>query len=152
MFPTFKDKEYILTNLISLRFDLPHRGDVIVFKAPPDREKDYIKRVIGLPGDTIELKEGYVYINGKKLNESAYLSNSVMTYGGAGDSYLKDDEVKTVPPNDFVVMGDNRPNSSDSRAWGLLNKNDLIGKSFFVYWPLNQMRLVKNPFPPSLQK
>jgi signal peptidase I len=149
MYPTFKNGEYILTNLIALRTNGVHRGDVIVFIAPPDHEKDFIKRVIGLPGDTVELKSGFVYINGKELNESAYLHSDVRSYGGA---YLKDNEPITVPQGDYFVMGDNRPFSSDSREWGLLARNMIIGKSFFVYWPVNVMRVVHNPFPPSIQQ
>jgi signal peptidase I len=149
MYPTFKNGEYILTNLIALRTNGVNRGDVIVFIAPPDPEKDFIKRVIGLPGDRVELENGFVYINGKELNESAYLHSDVRSYGGA---YLKDNEPITVPPNDYFVMGDNRPFSSDSREWGLVARNMIIGKSFFVYWPLNVMRVVHNPFPPSIQQ
>lgn len=143
MFPTFKNKEYILTNLIALRFGDPKRGDVIVFKAPVDREKDYIKRVIGEPGDTVFLKDGFIYINGQKLNESGYLGSDVRTYGG---SFMKDGEPVTVPDGEYLVMGDNRPFSSDSREWGLLKRSDIIGESFFVYWPITTMRIVKNPF------
>lgn len=148
MYPTFKNGEYILTNLIALRTNGVQRGDVIVFKAPPDREKDFIKRVIGLPGDTVLLKDGFVYINDKKLDESAYLHSDVRTYGG---SFLKDGEPYTIPAGNYIVMGDNRPFSSDSREWGLLPANMIIGKSFFVYWPVTSMRLVHNPFPPSIQ-
>lgn len=143
MFPTFKNKEYILTNLIGLRLNSPKRGDVIVFKAPPDNEKDFIKRVIGLPGDTIELKDGSVYLNGKRFDESAYLASDVKTYGGA---FLRQDTEYTVPQGNIFVMGDNRPYSSDSREWGLLKISDVIGTSFFVYWPVNTMRIVTNPF------
>ena len=146
MYPTFKNQEYILTNLIALRTNGLQRGDVIVFQAPPDQEKDFIKRVIGLPGDTIELKQGFVYLNGKKLDESAYLHSDVRTYGGA---FLKDSEPFTVPDDNYFVMGDNRPFSSDSREWGLLPRSKVIGKSFFVYWPINTMRVVKNPHPDS---
>lgn len=143
MYPTFKDKEYILTNLIGLRFGPPHRGDVIVFKAPTDNEKDFIKRVIGEPGDTISVKDGFVYVNGELFDESAYLASDVRTYGG---SSLKDGESVVVPEGNYFVMGDNRSYSSDSREWGLLPKNDIIGISFFVYWPVNTMRVVSNPF------
>jgi len=149
MYSTFKNGEYILTNLIALKTNGIERGDVIVFQAPPDHEKDFIKRVIGLPGETVLLKGGYVYINGKKLDESAYLSSDVKTYGGA---FLKDNQPYTIPPDNYIVMGDNRPFSSDSREWGLLTTKAIIGKSFFVYWPVNHTRIVYNPFPPSLQK
>lgn len=144
MFPTFKNGEYILTNLITLRFEEPVQGDVIVFKAPTDEEKDFIKRVIAVPGDSVYLKEGFVYVNGEKIDENAYLGEDVRTYGG---SFMKEEEPVTVPPDSYIVMGDNRPFSSDSREWGFLKSSSIIGKSFFVYWPLNNMRLVKNPFP-----
>jgi signal peptidase I len=149
MYPTFKNQEYILTNLIGLKLEPPKRGDVIVFKAPTDPDKDFIKRVIGLPGNTVSVKEGYVYVNGKKLDEHAYLNDDIKTYGGA---FLKDGETVTVPPDEYIVMGDNRPFSSDSREWGLLKKSAIIGRSFFVYWPVNKMRLVVNPFSPADQK
>ena len=149
MFPTFKNGEYILTNLIALKTEGIQRGDVVVFQAPPDHEKDFIKRVIGLPGDTVELKGGFVYLNGKELNESAYLHSDVRTFGGA---FLKDGEPFTVPADNYLVFGDNRPFSSDSREWGLVPTHMLIGKSMFVYWPFTSMRLVHNPFPPSMQK
>ena len=142
MFPTFKNKEYILTNLIVLKLEKLKPGDVIVFKAPTDQEKDFIKRVIGTPGDSVSLKEGFVYVNGKKLDEHGYLGSDVRTYGGA---FLHEDEPVTVPDGDILVMGDNRPYSSDSREWGFLKIKDVIGKSFFVYWPVNTMRLIKNP-------
>lgn len=146
MFPTFKNKEYILTSLIGLRFGAPHRGDVIVFKAPKDIEKDFIKRIMGEPGDTIQVKDGYVYVNGVLLDESIYLGSDVRTYGG---SFLKDGESVVVPEENYLVMGDNRMYSSDSREWGFLSKKDIIGISFYVYWPVNTMRSVKNPFTSS---
>ena len=141
MFPTFKNGEFILTNLITLRFSSPTRGDVIVFQAPVDHDKDYIKRVIGIAGDTVMVQNGFVYLNGQKLDESMYLSEDVRTTPGA---FLQEGLPVTIPAGDFIVMGDNRPHSSDSREWGFLKTTELIGKSFFVYWPPNQMRLVKN--------
>jgi signal peptidase I len=143
MYPTFKDKEYILTNLITLRFGDPKRGDVIVFKAPTDEKKDFIKRVMAEPGDTIEVQDGHVFVNGKQVDESAYLASSVYTGPGA---FLQEGEVQHVPPGHYFVMGDNRPYSSDSREWGLLKRSEIIGKSFFVYWPINNFRVIKNPF------
>lgn len=143
MHPTYKDHEYILTNIVGLKFGELKRGDVIVFKAPTDPDKDFIKRVMALPGDTISVSKGEVYVNNKKLNEAFYLSNSVRTPEG---SFLREGEVVKVPTDHVFVMGDNRQFSSDSREWGFLNEKDIIGKSFFVYWPLNASRIEKNPF------
>ena len=143
MYPNFLDKEYVLTNLIGLRFGEPKLGEVIVFKAPPDPEKDFIKRVIGTPGDTVMVKDGHVYLNGNLLDESAYLKSDVKTYGGA---FLKEDTSITVPPDNFFVMGDNRLYSSDSREWGFVNRNLIIGRSFLVYWPINDIKVVNNPY------
>ena len=143
MFPNFVDKQYVLTNIITLKFGNPKLGDVIVFKAPPDPEKDYIKRVIGIPQDTIYIKNGDVYLNGKFLDESTFLKPSVKTYGG---SFLAEGNTVTVPQDSYFVMGDNRSGSSDSREWGFVPFKSIIGKSFFVYWPLNKMEIIKNPY------
>ncbi len=143
MYPNFHDQEYVITNLIILRFQSPKLGDVIVFKAPPDPSKDYIKRVIGVPGDTVLLKDGSVYLNGKLLDESAYLNSDVKT---TGSDFLKDGDSLKVPADEYFVMGDNRPYSSDSREWGFVKKDEVVGESLFVYWPVTRMRLVKNPY------
>lgn len=143
MYPNFHNNSYVLTSIIGLRFNSPKRGDVVVFKAPPDPEKQYIKRVVGLPGETIEVNKGRVLINGEILNESSYLSKSVQTSGGA---FLKEGEKVTVPPGNYFVMGDNRNFSSDSRDWGFVSSDKLTGYSFFVYWPLNEAGSVANPF------
>lgn len=143
MYPNFIDKEYVLTNLISLRFNPPVKGDVVVFKAPQEEEKDFIKRVIGVPGDTVEIRDGVVYVNGQLLDESKYLKPTVKTYGGA---FLQDSLPVTVPPDNYVVLGDNRLFSSDSREWGFVPKNKLIGLSSFVYWPINHMKVIENPY------
>ena len=143
MHATYKNKEYVLTNLIGLRFSSPIRGDVIVFRAPLDNDKDFIKRIIGEAGDTILVKDGFVYVNGVKLDESAYLASDVRTYGG---KFMQDGAAVVVPEENYLVMGDNRPYSSDSREWGFLKKSEIIGRSFFVYWPVNSMRPIANPF------
>ncbi len=143
MYPNFHDGEYVLTNLIVLRFQEPKRGDVIVFKAPLDQDKDFIKRVIGIAGDSISLKNGEVYLNDEKLDESAYLDETVKTYGG---SFLRDEEAVTVASGSYLVLGDNRSNSSDSREWGFVKKDLIIGESALVYWPMNQSRIIKNPY------
>lgn len=143
MWPNFQNNEYVLTNLITLRFGPPVKGDVIVFKAPPDPTKDYIKRVVGLPGDTIMVKDGNVYVNGQLYDESSYLKPDVKTYGG---QFLTDGTTVTVPSDNYFVMGDNRHESSDSRDWGFVPAGNIIGKSFFVYWPLTEMKVITNPF------
>ena len=125
MFPTFKNNEYILTDLIGLRFSELKRGDIVVFKAPTDEDKDYIKRIIGLPGDRILLEDGKVHVNEDPLDESIYLTPDVQTYGG---SFLQENEAIVVPEEHYFVMGDNRPYSSDSREWGFLSKKEVIGK------------------------
>lgn len=143
MHPNFFHKQYILTNIIVLQFKKPILGDVVIFRAPPDPEKDYIKRVIGIPDDNILLKDGEVYLNGRLLDEKKYLDPSIKTYGG---TFLKEQEAITVPKESYFVMGDNRLESSDSREWGFINLKSIIGQSFFTYWPLNQAGIIKNPY------
>lgn len=142
MFPTYKDHEYILTNLIGLRINGVKRGDVIVFKAPVDHEKDYIKRIIGLPGETVSVHDTHVFINGKEFDESAYLGSEVKTNPGA---FLEEGKSVTIPKDHYIVMGDNRPGSSDSREWGFVTRDEIIGKALFVYWPISSWRVVTNP-------
>ena len=143
MYPTFHDKEYVLTNLIALRFEPLKKGDVVVFHSPTSEDKDFIKRVIGFPGDTVMIKDGEVYLNNAKLDQSKFLASDVKTYGG---SYLQEGIAVTVPPGQYFVMGDNRPHSSDSREFGPIKKEAVIGKSMFVYWPPNRIRLVEHSF------
>lgn len=143
MHPNFEDKEYVLTSLISIRFEEIRRGDVIVFQAPNDENKDYIKRVIALSGETVSLRNGELYINSQRLDETPYLNPEVKTYPGA---FLKEGQEVLVPKDEYFVVGDNRSNSSDSREWGFVRKSVIIGKSSFVYWPPSKAKLVKNPF------
>lgn len=142
MYSNFKDKEYIITNIISLRFNDPKQGDVIVFRSPTDPNRDFIKRVIGLPGDKIYLSDGFVYVNDKKINED-YLDEGIKTYGGA---FLQEGEEKIVPEEYFFVMGDNRNDSSDSRQWGFLSRENIKGVSILVYWPINDIHIIRNPY------
>src|SRR3989338_4377079 len=143
MHPNFFHKQYILTNIIVLQFKKPILGDVVIFRAPPDPEKDYIKRVIGIPGDAIFLKDGEVYLNGKLLDEKEYIVSTMKTYGG---TFIQEEQTIIVPKNSYFVMGDNRLESSDSREWGFVSTKAIIGQSFFTYWPLNQIGIVKNPY------
>lgn len=139
MYPNYHNSEYILTSLISLKFSALERGDVIVFQSPTDNEKDFIKRVIGLPGEKIGIKDGSVFVNGIKLDELSYLETNIKTYGGA---FLGDGQTTIVPEGNYFMLGDNRGFSSDSREWGFVPREKIIGKSFFVYWPINRARPV----------
>ena len=139
MYPNFHDGEYILTDKISYRLGLPKRGDVIVFKAPKNEEVDYIKRIIGLPGDEIKVSAGLVYINNKKLNED-YLPTDYVTSSG---SFLSEDAPVKITEGQYFVLGDNRNHSSDSREWGFVKKDEIIGKAFFRYWPVNRVGTVQ---------
>jgi len=105
-------------------FGEPARGDIIVFRYPQDPSKDFIKRIIGVPGDAVEIKNGVVYLNGKAMEEP---------YIQPGANY--DKPTTTVPVGSYYVLGDNRPNSSDSHVWGLVPVENLIGKAWFAYWP-----------------
>lgn len=143
MYPTFNNKDYLLSYLLPVRFDDLKKGDVIVFKSPVEQDKLYIKRIIALPGDTVAVQDGGIYINNKKLDESAYLGSDVLTYGGA---FLQESIQRQVPQGFVVVMGDNRAGSSDSRAWGFLSKEKLVGKSILRIWPPGDFGVIHNPF------
>lgn len=125
MVPSFADGELLLTEKVSYRFGQPQRGDVIVFAAP-GRDVDFIKRIIGLPGDTVQVSGGYVYINGGRLDESAYIKNGITD--GDLTRKLKNDE--------YFVMGDNRNASYDSRSFGPILRNTFRGRAWFVYFPI----------------
>lgn len=138
MFPTYDDGEYVLTNLIALRLSTLKYGDVVVFKAPPNQDRDYIKRIIGIPGDRVKIMDGKVYLNDKILDE-AYLPTDYRTYGA---SFLTEGEEVIVPPNNYFVMGDNRGYSSDSREWGFVPMDKIIGKSYLIYWPPQKFKII----------
>jgi signal peptidase I len=138
MYPTFNDQELILTDKVSYRLHEPKRGDVIVFKAPTNPDYDYIKRIIGVAGDKVMVEDNKVYVNGV-IDSEEYLPPGTGTTGGA---YLPEGKEITVPPDNLFVMGDNRPGSSDSRAWGLVTKEAIIGKVFLRYFPFNKFGLL----------
>jgi signal peptidase I len=143
MMPNFLDSEYILTEKVTYYTRNPERGDVIVFNPPPEvtTTDEFIKRIIGLPGETVKVSGGHVYINDKLLEEP-YLKDTVYTGGG---TFLSEDVEYKVPDGEYFVMGDNRPNSSDSRYWGPITKKEMSGKAWIVYWPASQVGSVKMP-------
>jgi signal peptidase I len=112
-----------------------HRGDVIVFKYPVEPDRDFIKRVIGLPGETLEVKRKVVYINGKPLTEPYVHFIRPLSPEGAESLDVRDDfGPVTVPPDQYFMMGDNRDNSQDSRFWGFMPADYIKGKALMIYW------------------
>jgi signal peptidase I len=139
MLPNFISGEYILTDKISYRFNEPKRGDVIVFKAPNNPRRDYIKRVVGLPGEIVSVKNNHIFINNKPLDEK-YLSADEQIFGGA---YLRNNSAIKIPNGEYFVLGDNRDQSQDSRTWGPIEKTRIVGKVFFRYWPPKEIGKVQ---------
>ncbi len=117
----------------------PKRGDVIVFIYPDNPKKDYIKRLIGLPGDIVEIKNGSIYINGNLLVEPLF---SQRYYYNRGDFGKEGEKIK-VPQNCFFVLGDNSISSQDSRYWGFVPRENILGKALVIYWPFIRIRLIK---------
>jgi len=130
MEPSFHSGDYLIIDEISYRFRQPQRGEVIVFKYPQAPSQRYIKRVIGLPGETIEIKKGQIFISeegeAQVLDESFYFSEPQFTPGNF---------ITTLKENEYLVLGDNRSFSSDSRHWGSLPENYIIGRALFRAWP-----------------
>lgn len=140
MEPNFHDGDYILTNKIIFKIVDPKRGDIVIFKSPANKDIDYIKRVIGLPGEILMLKDQHYFINGKELDEPYPYNKPV--YGG---SFLHENQEVQIPPGLYFVSGDNRPGSSDSREFGFIVKEDFIGQAFLRYWPTNDVGLIPRP-------
>ncbi len=141
MSPHFSDRDYLLIDEISFRFKQPERGEVIVFRSPLQPSTRYIKRIIGLPGETVEIIDGRIYLIEKggekvRLDESEYLAINVFTAGNIN---------VTLRENEYYVLGDNRMFSSDSRAWGTLPKENIIGKAFFRALPLPHFSSIVRP-------
>jgi signal peptidase I len=140
MEPNFENGDYLIVDEISYRFEKPQRGEVIVFKYPNDISQRYIKRIIGLPEETIEIKDGKIEVFNKEgekvLKETDYLPQAVSTLG---------DIKTTLKENEYFVLGDNRLSSSDSRRWGSVPKEDIIGRVIFRAWPFTTLAKFEIP-------
>lgn len=139
MMPNFPNGEFLLTDKVTYRFQEPERGDVVVFKAPTNNGEEFIKRIVGLPGETVSIKNEEIYINNEKLDES-YIEDSVVT---SPSTFLQEGEEVVVPANQYFVLGDNRTHSSDSRAFGFITKKDITGRAWLIYWPLDAAGLTE---------
>lgn len=131
MEPNVSQNNYLIIDELTYRFRTPMRGEVVVFRYPSDPSTFYIKRIIGLPGEQVDIEEGALSINGVKIDESEYLKGA----GTSGIVHLK------LDPDHYFVMGDNRGNSYDSRAWGPLEKKYVVGRAFVRLFPFNRISL-----------
>jgi signal peptidase I len=144
MVPNYHDHEYLVVNKMSYRLHDPNRGDVIVFHYPKDTSQYFIKRIIGLPGEKVKIENGKVYVfntehpDGAPITEP-YLSNQDITFGK--------DETITLGSDEFFVLGDNRLASSDSRIWGVLPRNDIVGTAWLRVFPLDAFGIANFPHP-----
>jgi len=139
MHPTYKNGEMLMANKVTYKVAEPKRGDVIIFKFSD--KQDFIKRIIGIPGDEVMIKDGKIYINNELLDESKYLLSTVITNGG---SYLHEGQSITIQENEYFVCGDNRTNSSDSREFGPITQDKIKGKAWIVYFPFSEFRIVQH--------
>jgi len=132
MMPGLTDQERIFVNKYEYKLgpNNIHRGDLVVFHYPKDPRESYIKRVVGIPGDSVQIVYGQVYVNLQKLDEPYVL-----------DAYRDRDsmDLQVVPPDDYFVLGDHRNSSSDSRSWGFVGREGIYGKAVLVYWPLTKI-------------
>jgi len=141
MFATLDDNDYLIANKLDYRLHAPQRGDIIILRPPSDNSKDFIKRIIALPGEKIQITEGVVYINGHKLDEP-YLPEqwvALNSWGGPNGT--------VVPPNQYFVMGDNRNRSQDSRTFGFITRDRIDGRAWFRIWPLNNLGSIYGQLP-----
>ena len=118
----------------------PQRGDIVVFVSPETPKKDFVKRLIALEGETVEIKNGKILINGKEIDGPASVKSN--HYYNRGD-YGKEGAAVTVPKGFYFALGDNSANSRDSRYWGFVPKPNLIGKAILVYWPISRIRVIR---------
>lgn len=132
MEPTLHNNQRVLVNRLAYKLGEPQRGDVIVFLYPHDQTQEYIKRIIGLPGDRVQVRDGEVFINDQRLIEP---------YIAAAPRYQSD---WTVPENTLFVLGDNRNNSHDSHNWGPVPMDLVVGKAMFIYWPPENWSLISH--------
>lgn len=139
MYPYLHDKEQIIAEKLSIKFDPIKRGEVVIFWHPEARQDLLVKRIVGLPGETIKIQNGFVYINGQKLAEP-YLSSTVVTEEG---TFLLEGQDYKVSQDYYIVIGDNRSESTDSRYWGPVAKDTIIGRALAVFYPFENIKLLK---------
>ena len=140
MRPTLMEGDKLFVNRYIYRFKSPKRGDIIVFKYPKDMKKDFIKRLVAFEGETVEIKDGKIYVDGKVLDDPGTFGKF---YYYNHDPYAPPNEKIKIPKDSYFVLGDNSANSQDSRFWGFVPKKNMVGKALFRWWPLNKLGTLK---------
>jgi len=140
MRPTFMEGDRIFVDKLSYRFHEPERGDIIVFKYPLDKTKDFVKRLVGLPGDKVEIRDGKLIINGLLVDDPPF--SDYYYYNRDDWDFGKHGQSIAVPEGSFFAMGDNSAQSSDSRNWGFVPRKNMVGKAFLIWWPPKRVKLV----------
>lgn len=138
MVPTYLNGDFLITDKVSYKMRNPKAGEVVILKNPRDESQDFIKRIIAVPGDTLEINNNKVTVNGQILPEK-YLPADTPTNAGA---FLTEGTPVKAGKNQYFVFGDNRNHSSDSREWGSITKEEIIGRAFFRYWPPQSIGLL----------
>lgn len=141
MEPNFHNGQYLLTDKVSYRLGEPNRGDVVVFRAPPTYSDEFIKRIIALPGETVKIEDGKVFIDGRELKES-YIPENFKT---RPNQFAQEGREIKVKEDTYFVIGDNRDHSLDSRAFGLVEKQYITGRAWLIYWPVPDMGVIEAP-------
>lgn len=132
MIPTLNIKDRVIGNKFIYRFREPERQNVIIFINPQDNKTHFVKRLIGLPGDIVELRKGITFVNNQPLDESKYpVQKDWADFGPV-----------LVPPHSFLVLGDNRAHSADSRYWGFVPRKNIVAQAMFIFWPLNHLGVI----------
>ena len=140
MHPTLLEGDRILVNKFLYRFQEPHRGDIIVFRYPEDRKRPFIKRLAAVGGDTVEIRDGHILVNGQLLDSAAiFATNHYYNQGAFG----QEGQAVRVPAGEYFVLGDNSMSSHDSRFWGFVPRPLLIGRAMCIFWPVTRWRILR---------
>jgi signal peptidase I len=145
MEPNLHIKDRLLAYKLFYGLDNINRGDVVVFRYPLNPKKDFIKRVIGLPGDVVRIENKRIYVNDKLLHEPYVIHSDTRIRGYPRDQFGPQE----VPPDSLFVMGDNRDASADSRYWGFVPEENVVGEAFLIYWPLWRIKLIRGASYPT---
>ncbi len=143
MEPNFYDHEYLIIDEITYRFNEPKRGDIIVFRYPRNPQEYFIKRIIGLPGEKIQIKDGQIIIYNDEHPEGMVLKEDYLASGTK--TYSLNSDIITLGENEYYVLGDNRNSSKDSRSFGPVNKSFIVGRVLFRGWPFDRINIFETP-------